>query len=165
MTKYQTEYHRKLKDPRWQKKRLAILERDEWRCRMCGDDENTLHVHHRYYSNGEPWEIDDKALVTLCADCHEVETDSLKDVYGRLRVVLSECGGFAHDVEKLIEALVPTAQSDKPFIEPEWDVLGDVVKKLLNDRLDGGKQWDAAWDEFFEELRERVKRRGDNAAS
>ena len=30
-------YSEKLKDPRWQKKRLEILERDNFRCQYCGD--------------------------------------------------------------------------------------------------------------------------------
>ncbi len=28
-------YAEQLKDPRWQKRRLEILQRDEWRC-LCG---------------------------------------------------------------------------------------------------------------------------------
>ena len=43
-------YYEKLLDPRWQKKRLEILNRDEFKCRSCGDDKSTLHVHHGYYS-------------------------------------------------------------------------------------------------------------------
>jgi hypothetical protein len=77
-------YAAKLKDPRWQKRRLEILQRDEWRCVACGyglheeyEDDNEprqpLHVHHRWYT-GEPWEAPDEALVTLCESCHEVET-------------------------------------------------------------------------------------------
>lgn len=66
-------YSDKLKDPRWQKKRLQILERDEWSCQWCGNKEATLHVHHQYYEKGaEPWEADEFALTTLCADCHDV---------------------------------------------------------------------------------------------
>lgn len=60
-------YSEKLKDPRWQKKRLEIMERDIWACRLCGDTETELHVHHENY-NGEPWESDN--LITLCKYCH-----------------------------------------------------------------------------------------------
>ena len=61
-----------LKDPRWQKKRLEILERDQFMCQNCSDTEKTLHVHHRAYAkNTKPWEYVDKNYVTLCADCHE----------------------------------------------------------------------------------------------
>lgn len=31
-----------------------------------------LHIHHKYYIKGKkPWEYDNEALVTLCADCHQ----------------------------------------------------------------------------------------------
>lgn len=31
-----------------------------------------LHVHHQHYIKGkEPWDYDDSALITLCADCHQ----------------------------------------------------------------------------------------------
>jgi hypothetical protein len=65
-------YSEKFKDPRWQKKRLEILERDEFTCQLCGDKESTLHVHHWYYEKGkDPWEYPDMALITLCEDCHK----------------------------------------------------------------------------------------------
>jgi hypothetical protein len=69
-------YSEKLKDPRWQKKRLEILERDKWSCQICYDDTATLHVHHRYYlKNTEPWDYPSESLITLCESCHEIETN------------------------------------------------------------------------------------------
>ncbi len=66
-----TAYQRALQDPRWQKRRLQILERDHWRCTQCGDTQTELQVHHRWYTPGAaPWESPDSALVTLCAPCH-----------------------------------------------------------------------------------------------
>lgn len=74
-------YLDKLKDPRWQKKRLEILERDEWFCQICGNNESTLHVHHRVYiKDKEPWDYPDEYLVTLCEDCHEIEREQIKKV-------------------------------------------------------------------------------------
>lgn len=66
-----SEYSKKLLDPRWQKKRLKILERDNFTCRLCGRDCKTLNVHHLKYKN-EPWEIDDEFLITYCEDCHAI---------------------------------------------------------------------------------------------
>lgn len=61
-----------LKDPRWQKKRLEILNRDNFKCRACKDDLNTLHVHHLCYKNNlKPWEYKDEDLITLCENCHK----------------------------------------------------------------------------------------------
>ena len=69
-------YIEKLKDPRWQKKRLKILERDEWRCQHCGNEKETLAVHHPVYINGlEPWEYKDKDLQTLCDKCHKLDRE------------------------------------------------------------------------------------------
>lgn len=62
-------YSQKLKDPRWQKKRLNILNRDNFSCRFCGDDKTELHVHHKSYY-GNPWEQVNDELVTLCKYCH-----------------------------------------------------------------------------------------------
>jgi hypothetical protein len=62
-------YSEKLKDPRWQKKRLAILNRDSWKCHYCGDEETTLHVHHLKYAK-EPWDAPLENLQTVCEHCH-----------------------------------------------------------------------------------------------
>jgi hypothetical protein len=68
-------YLQKLKDPRWQKMRLKILERDKWTCQNCGETEDTLHVHHLTYRNGaEPWDYPEDQLQTLCEGCHEEES-------------------------------------------------------------------------------------------
>lgn len=77
MTKRST-YSEKLKDPRWQKLRLEVLERDGWACRNCGDKTETLHVHHTFYEFGkDPWDYDSASLWTLCEACHE-EAEFLK---------------------------------------------------------------------------------------
>ena len=74
-------YQEKLKDPRWQKKRLEILERDEWCCQICYDTESTLHVHHKFYEKGKaPWEYKNDMFATLCADCHEEESNTIYHV-------------------------------------------------------------------------------------
>lgn len=66
-------YKEQLKDPRWQKKRLEIMERDGWQCQCCFDRDNTLTVHHKKYDNGKmAWEYDNELLITLCEDCHTI---------------------------------------------------------------------------------------------
>lgn len=67
-------YSEKLQDPRWQKKRLLIYERDNWKCVECGASNNTLHVHHKkYFKGANPWDYDDAYLATLCESCHQKE--------------------------------------------------------------------------------------------
>lgn len=63
-------YSEKLKDPRWQRKRLEILQRDDWTCQNCQDSTRTLQVHHREY-HGNPWDAPNESLETLCEECHE----------------------------------------------------------------------------------------------
>lgn len=71
-------YVEKLKDPRWQKKRLKILERDDWTCQACSSSEKTLHVHHKVYlPSKEPWDIPENLLITLCEDCHDKEKEEM----------------------------------------------------------------------------------------
>src|SRR4051794_36351337 len=75
-----TKYADLLRDPRWQRKRLEILKRDDFRCQACHDDSSTLNVHHCYYEyDNDPWDYEDKSLVTLCESCHSTET---KDISG-----------------------------------------------------------------------------------
>jgi len=69
-------YNDLLKHPKWQKKRLECLSRDEFQCSKCGDDENTLNVHHRYYiKERKPWEYPLWSLTTLCDGCHNSTHD------------------------------------------------------------------------------------------
>ena len=65
-------YADKLKDPRWKKKRLEIMERDGWKCQFCYESEETLAVHHKYYVSGRaPWDYPDDCYVTLCEFHHK----------------------------------------------------------------------------------------------
>lgn len=71
-------YSDKLKDPRWQKKRLEVLSKHEFSCEICGNGEATLHVHHKEYFKGrEPWEYDNAQLACICKDCHKSEHDDI----------------------------------------------------------------------------------------
>lgn len=83
-----------LKDPRWQKKRLEVLERDEWKCRECGSAQKTLHVHHTYYAkNRKPWEYESASLMTLCVDCHTRTTAvaaELQSIIGKIPLYLND---------------------------------------------------------------------------
>jgi hypothetical protein len=81
-----TEYGKKLKNPKWQKKRLKILERDNFACVYCGDTETELHVNHKSY-NGEPWEAPDKDLETVCKHCHQlIHLNNAKELSKKLMI-------------------------------------------------------------------------------
>lgn len=73
-------YFEKLKDPRWQKKRLCVMKRDGFKCRDCGDGKSSLQVHHCHYSKGEPWDTPDDFLLTLCEECHERRQETERSI-------------------------------------------------------------------------------------
>ena len=69
-------YRELLFDKRWLEKRAKIIKRDNYKCVICGSEED-LVVHHKQYHVNErgekflPWQYDDKYLVTLCKSCHQ----------------------------------------------------------------------------------------------
>ena len=84
-------YAEKLKDPRWQKKRLEVLDLNEFTCQLCGDSESMLHVHHKMYAKSrEPWEYEVDQYAVLCKNCHAAqhsqEIDVFFDVMSRLPI-------------------------------------------------------------------------------
>jgi 5-methylcytosine-specific restriction endonuclease McrA len=55
----------------WQKRRLEIMSRDNFMCRVC-KSKCMLSVHHLYYEKGKKlWEYEDEVLVTVCDSCHK----------------------------------------------------------------------------------------------
>jgi uncharacterized protein YkuJ len=95
-------YSEKLKDPRWQKKRLEIFERDEWTCQSCYSQDETLHVHHlKYEKNREPWEYDNVDLITLCELCHQFEPEERKEREAELLKWLREKHYLSRDIHEL----------------------------------------------------------------
>lgn len=84
-------YSEKLRDPRWQKKRLDILSRDNFTCQCCGDTETELNVHHKKYKKGkEPWDYPNNFLETLCKHCHLFITTLEKNIVQFEQVTISK---------------------------------------------------------------------------
>ena len=91
------EYWQLLRDPRWQKKRLEVMQRDEFSCATCGNAAATLNVHHIKYRKGaKPWEYDADELQTLCENCHSRKHE-LED---QLKVLMSKL--YVCDIKRLI---------------------------------------------------------------
>lgn len=91
-------YSEKLRDPRWQRKRLEIMNRDDFRCQACRSKDKTLNVHHRFYQRGnDPWDYENEMLVTLCDVCHKKMEDSI-------RMVAERCA-FDEDMIKIMNHL------------------------------------------------------------
>jgi cytochrome c553 len=131
------EYAQKLKDPRWQKKRLEILERDEWTCQLCGSTTDTLAVHHkRYLIDTEPWDYPNKLLITLCETCHEAEKEGgeSNDLIAMVKEkFLSNDIGILADGFRQIEA---TKQYELWMIAEtiRWILSDKEIQKKLTDR-------------------------------
>ncbi len=69
-----SKYAAKYRHPKWQKKRLEVMERDGFKCFKCESEDNTLNVHHAYYVTGRDiWDYPMHSLKTLCEDCHKSE--------------------------------------------------------------------------------------------
>jgi len=45
-----------------------VLERDGWRCQVCGSMQN-LQVHHLKFRSQSGGDVEQN-LITLCAECH-----------------------------------------------------------------------------------------------
>lgn len=99
-------YSEKLKDPRWQKKRLEILQRDEFKCQWCGDTKTTLHVHHDIYEGEDPWDTDELYLTTLCEDCHSIEHFKYTELEKILLSAVRNFRRFDLDYIKLLNRVV-----------------------------------------------------------
>lgn len=94
-------YFQLLKHPKWQEKRLSIMQRAEFQCEWCASSDYTLHVHHTYYERGaKPWEYPDDSLLCLCEFCHGRAHrlwERLKKVIGKLMA-----GTDGEDLERVL---------------------------------------------------------------
>ncbi len=53
-----------------------VLERDGWRCQMCGSTQN-LEVHHIQFRSHSGCDVEQN-LITLCAMCHSANHNQRK---------------------------------------------------------------------------------------
>jgi len=123
-------YFEMLKDPRWQRRKTEILQRDNFTCQGCKSTDKTLHVHHQFYLSGnrEPWDYEDAHLITLCEDCHEKATNSM----ALLRSGLARLGPEHHEqVRGYVDALVSYATGSKLELRSP-QTSDDPVFRYLN---------------------------------
>lgn len=102
-------YSDQLRDPRWQKRRLEVLSRDNFTCRDCAEAGKTVSVHHCHYCKGAPWNTPIELLLTLCDDCHDergaIEA-SAREALGRLfaRMTADDVKEFGANLSQLVAA-------------------------------------------------------------
>lgn len=134
-----SEYYEKLKDPRWQKKRLEVFQRDKFTCQKCFDDENnlTLNIHHLHYEKGkDPWDYPLESLVTLCEECHAEEFEGKYQAEAYLIKTLRKAGFFNADIESLATVFFdePT-QTKTPFCHTSEFVLAMIEWILSHEEI------------------------------
>jgi hypothetical protein len=137
-------YSEKLLDPRWQKKRLKIMERDNFSCTCCNDDKLSLQVHHLSYK-GNPWDVDDNQLITLCLDCHGLyeflkkRKESVNYIEGKIFKRINDLGAVSYAIQ-LKDKRTPDLKllalyyknDDNSFYSPEI-LLRDSYVNFLSD--------------------------------
>lgn len=134
-----TAYSEKLRDPRWQKMRLEVFNRDDWRCCVCGTKEVTLNVHHRWYERGqEPWEASLDQLVTLCEDCHGNESNNRRADEERLLATLRRFY-YSHDLYQI----------EKVFLSMPLIHVGEVQLTAVAWYLSCPEKMQAVMDEYW----------------
>jgi len=96
-------YSEKLKDPRWQRRRLEVLEAANWTCQDCLSTDRTLHVHHNFYrSRTEPWNYPDHALRVVCNECHETAEHQRREFKELTEALFEDPEGIAFNVNAVI---------------------------------------------------------------
>lgn len=126
----QSEYASKLLDPRWQKKRLEILERDKFTCFQCGSDQKTLHVHHSYYIKGrDPWNYPNWSLSTLCKRCHEIEQNLRRYEFSPFEWAVAMLGG---ETPRRIVDLYLKAEDARCELQADiYDFLDEILSEMV----------------------------------
>lgn len=126
-------YSEKLKDPRWQRKRLEIFARDNWTCLASGRTDLPLCVHHMRY-HGEPWDSPNEELETLCIDVHEI----IEPFAYSLRRMYPDTAFSGRDIwttvwltdEARIERGEPPLEQEPEF----WKIHLEVVGRMMDYR-------------------------------
>jgi hypothetical protein len=114
-----------------------VFERDNWGCQSCGDDTQTLCVHHLYYlPSKEPWEYPLKALITLCEDCHESETEIKQDVDNTLLFAFHShfLNSYIHQIACGIGLMKLQHTSEVVATMLEWALQNPNIQQEFIDR-------------------------------
>lgn len=168
-------YSEKLKDPRWQKRRLGILNLHEFTCEKCGSKDKELHVHHRFYIKGrEVWEYDNDVFQVLCVDCHEnvhkkevIKPDTFPEKYESIIGLLDFMDKRNEKNLSYLELLLETVSADEISLDETFSLIdlckaycssefGYVLKYLIRDHLFREENESTVWEEI-NKLKDSVK--------
>lgn len=117
-------YSEQLESPKWQKKRLEVMQRDNWQCQLCSDTTTQLHVHHKKYTyNKKAWEYDNDLLITYCKHCHLLVEEN-KNISPIIKVLKTE---IVSDKISLI-----SINEDLRISYITYDIKEKNIKLILN---------------------------------
>jgi glutaredoxin len=134
-------YLAKLRDPRWQKMRLEVFNRDGWACGYCGDTKTTLHVHHKAYRKGaEPWDYPMDWLITACEPCHENQPRELKPEEMELIANMRNQRMTAYDIKMIADGFRDSDTSTKTVTRAGAIYLVLVHQDVLSAAIDAAKE-------------------------
>lgn len=148
-------YWVKLQHPLWQRRRLELLQKSEFKCRECGSENNSLHVHHVYYEKGkEPWDYPDEALIVLCASCHKDRAITEHRLLAAISCV----------DENTLRSFVDAFEGGDEETRSGWLFEAGFMKGFMNYCFETGKGfnvrvvvWNKEEEEEFNKLCEQIK--------
>lgn len=124
-----TTYSEKLKSPKWQKKRLEILNIHGFKCDICKAEDKTIHVHHRFYIKGrEPWEYDNDVFQVLCERCHNSHHKE-SEIIGKYNEILEKY----EDLETGLEIILFRIRELEVYFEKKPTGKVEPKKKMYYD--------------------------------
>lgn len=122
--------------PDWNKIRLQILERDRYKCQVCGitSIQQKLNVHHiKPFKTHITTEVANNAsnLITLCPSCH-------RNVERKVRI-RSSLAGAAYAIGNIAPFLIMCDREDIGVISEQTSILtGGAPVIILFDNIPGG---------------------------
>ena len=155
------DYKEQIKSPKWQKRRLEIMEKDNFSCQLCGDTETMLNVHHLFYHRDRNiWEYEDWELMTLCENCHKDEHSSMDDVIVKIESLKSS-GITMREIIALLDSIeidlyLGHDRVVSDFVGNDSAMGREDDIKLLADRRESLKK------DFHARQKEKMKKKSDN---
>ena len=134
-------YEEQIKSPYWQKRRLQILQRDNFTCQICGSTEKTLHVHHLHYrKDAKIWDYPDSLLITLCEDCHRMEHEMRSENDYSVTNIIHDlrCSGFTNF--EIASMLYKIAHEN--FVNGNQFIISNLLGRNKKIPLEGNYNYD-----------------------
>lgn len=126
-------YQEKLRDPRWQRKRLEKMDDENWSCELCGDGTTELHVHHLFYDQErEPWQYALDQLRCICSDCHTLShlpEQKVVSFASQLTPPEPKLPRIPAMIEHIKRALALMDNTDKTLIMSGQQLMLDIIEK------------------------------------